>query len=399
MTLPLAIYNFKLTKYSKFESKNWIHYPQRSNLSISFNNSNTININFLNKELENDEIKVVIQFKGSNLDEFIILKSNKDKILTTVLAKSPSIGIKQINKLNGDLILRFQISLIDDDEYKKCLEFLKHCEIGEFDKTRNDNTISTISSSTIESNTTLFSQSQSKMDQNSLSSQFGSVNSSINFQNLRDEDLLSITQQLLKLQNNQNYTQPTSFKPMQPLPQQQQQYQAPQNLNHQNSMQQPVQQLQSQQQPRIDWDQSQTSINSNFNTFPQTSRYTQQHIQPNTMPAYANIPSNSINIPFSVNAINNTNPESTIYHPNNYDQNYQEPRQPSTNTHSSNPQSTNTNSNLSNLDEQLQYKILTEMKQLSNISDSNLRHIISKTCQIKEFKDFVERLDKVIENN
>ncbi|KAI5966185.1 uncharacterized protein KGF55_000494 [Candida pseudojiufengensis] len=129
-----SIQNFTITKFSKFESENWYHYPQRSNLSITFNDKK-----------ENDEIQVVIQYKGSNLKEIILFNNNTEKVVTSLLAKSPCIGIKQKNKQNGNLLSRFQISLIDDNEFRNCLLYLKSCKFNENGYKSNDETCSELS--------------------------------------------------------------------------------------------------------------------------------------------------------------------------------------------------------------------------------------------------------------
>ncbi|RCK65782.1 hypothetical protein Cantr_01548 [Candida viswanathii] len=108
--MPPQVYNFNINKFSVYQrDKTWQHFPQRSELSISFIRD------------QSDEISVVVHWRGTNLDSFSLLVT--DKCVTTVLCKSPSIGVKQCDKY-GNILKRFQISFTEDNEYTKCCDML-----------------------------------------------------------------------------------------------------------------------------------------------------------------------------------------------------------------------------------------------------------------------------------
>ncbi|KAI5970421.1 hypothetical protein CANMA_000584 [Candida margitis] len=118
------IHNFTLKKYSKFTHNTWSHHPYRTDLSITFiqpakdggGSSNT-----------DKDIEVVVHWKGVPVDKYTLFVN--DRVRTSILVKSPNIGIKQCHLTkSGDLIFRFQISLVDDAEFEKCHSFLRSCQ-------------------------------------------------------------------------------------------------------------------------------------------------------------------------------------------------------------------------------------------------------------------------------
>ncbi|CCG22095.1 hypothetical protein CORT_0B03870 [Candida orthopsilosis Co 90-125] len=114
-----TIHNFTLKKYSKFDHNSWSHHPYRTDLSITFIEATTGSTN--------QDIDIIIHWKGSHIDKYTLFMN--DKVKTSILVKSPNIGIKQCVSGSGDLIFRFQISLVDDAEFEKCRMFLQICEL------------------------------------------------------------------------------------------------------------------------------------------------------------------------------------------------------------------------------------------------------------------------------
>lgn len=114
-----TIHNFTLKKYSKFDHNSWSHHPYRTDLSITFIEATT--------RSTNQDIDVIVHWKGSHIDKYTLFMN--DKVKTSILVKSPNIGIKQCVLGSGDLIFRFQISLVDDAEFEKCRMFLQICEL------------------------------------------------------------------------------------------------------------------------------------------------------------------------------------------------------------------------------------------------------------------------------
>ncbi|KAI5966186.1 uncharacterized protein KGF55_000495 [Candida pseudojiufengensis] len=163
--------------------------------------------------------------------------------------------------------------------------------------------------------------------------------------------------------------------------------------------QQFTQENRSQQLPQTILSSSQNLV-QNANTV--YSQFPMHHSQPlmNSQINYPNVPRNPMKIPIPIHSNQNQNShQNVIFQPNDYTKDYKESIKSPTTTETSSIEQNDKDLKEMNLDEQIKSKILSELKDLSNLTDSNLRNLISKTCQLNEFKEFVQKLDKIVENN
>ena len=124
MPIVNQVHLFNINKYSTFRNNTWIHYPQRTELTLCIINKceEEENSNSNSSSGSGMCIEVNIQWKGSRLDSHELFLSAK--VTTTILKKAPCIGIKQANG-NGKVLFRFQISLESDGEYDRCCQILE----------------------------------------------------------------------------------------------------------------------------------------------------------------------------------------------------------------------------------------------------------------------------------
>ncbi|CAI5758665.1 unnamed protein product [Candida verbasci] len=100
---------FNINKFSIMKGDSWHHYPQRSELSINMVKAMV-------------DFNVEVQWKGAILDKFML--NMDDKCVTTLLSRFPCIGLKQ-SDINGSILVRFQISLVNESDFEKCCKFLQ----------------------------------------------------------------------------------------------------------------------------------------------------------------------------------------------------------------------------------------------------------------------------------
>ncbi|KAK6459279.1 uncharacterized protein RJT20DRAFT_14953 [Scheffersomyces xylosifermentans] len=103
----MEVLGFKIRKFSEFNEPEWLHYPQRSHLSIHFVQS-----------AQNEySVDITILWKGATLRT--INFDTSDDTVSSIVAKFPSIGFKQSTSM-GVILSRFQISFNDREEYERC---------------------------------------------------------------------------------------------------------------------------------------------------------------------------------------------------------------------------------------------------------------------------------------
>lgn len=390
-----TIHNFTLKKYSKFDHNTWIHHPYRTDLSITF-------IEPAHLATTKDDIVVIVYWKGSPIDKYTLIIN--DKVKTSILTKTPSIGIKQTVVSSGDLMFRFQISLVDDGEFDKCHEVLKRCTFQETnwsEEYKNDGVNRNVSSnyntqftnpnlSLIES--ALFLQpmasavmgvSQSlDLDLQQLSQQ--THNPLFDLQQQQPPQLLMFlqppkSQSCLQMRSNTqcfNHFQSTSFTQS-----------AQDCMDLQRSMQgfnysqptQPIQTVQPQSSYNLQLQQhtqSQLSLQQLQQQFLQWQHQNQQNLASTQLPQF--IPPNPLYT------------QSQPAQPTPIIQN-----QPATQPSQSSTQIPNTSVSSIDLTPII---AINDLNDLDSLTDSQLSALITEQCHMAQFRAFVKRLDKILEN-
>ncbi|CAL1201135.1 unnamed protein product [Candida parapsilosis] len=379
ITTPV-IHNFTLKKYSKFDHDKWIHQPYRTDLSITFIETATIN---------NKDVDVIVHWKGSSIDKFTLFLT--DKVKTSVLVKSPNIGVKQCIVSTDNLILRFQISLVDDAEFEKCRQFLQ----SKFQQTSGLNTIDgstrqvqDISSQVRQEMKQLASFSSNTI--NSLASE--QLLNIVSFSQPapvaigNEESMFDLQSQILSQkqsqpqvslhQSEQKQTQrlaelsPQNIQGSQTAIQSQNTWQAQEigTSQQEPQMQNPLT-LQQLQQQFLKWQQNLVQQSHGYRVLPQS-------------PLHCAFPIESYNLSQSP-------PELQQHRVLQQSQFYvQEPQNP---THALDTSTSSTN--------QVPSITINDLVELETLSDSQLNALIHRQCQSVQFRDFVKRLDKIMEKN
>ncbi|KAI3403988.2 hypothetical protein KGF56_003255 [Candida oxycetoniae] len=351
--MATSINFFKINKYSTFRQNTWVHFPQRTDLSI----------NFLQKT---DEIEVLIQWKGTNLDRHILFLTAK--VTTSILRKSPCIGVKQCDSL-GKILFRFQISLENDAEFVKCSEMFENLKLNSSQGT------TTQESQRGETSAIILPESQP-----------GFVASQV------QSRLVQSQEQTWNSKTNANQ-EPNILSQIQtPTPPQQ------------SSKSQPIHQLQSNKSQSIHQLQSSKSQSIHHLQTNCTPLYMEPlpQPQPQVHPLFLSMAALSqqsyLN---SHNSINYQSQPLETLHPtsNQYQPHQQFSIFPTTQYHNANSQ---TEAKLSHAQvwsqpiKMFPQTLLNHQEGAFPVTDKELRLLIRKQCSSKEFRDFVKRLDRVL---
>ena len=396
-----TIHNFTLKKYSKFDHNTWTHHPYRTDLSITF-------IEPAHLATTKEDIVVIVYWKGSPIDKYTLLINGKVK--TSILAKSPSIGIKQTVVSSGDLMFRFQISLVDDVEFEKCHELLKKCtfqlanrtegyknngldnrkEMGELNTPLNYNSQFPNQKSCIllpqhtVSNTAHDSQIL-EMDLQQPSQHIHHQSFDLQLQHFSQQQQQQQPQLLMLLQQvqpptTQGYMQQQKFTCSQPTQSAQSFINLPPNMYSRTT--QPIQNIQgpcnnnSQLQQHT---QSQISLQQLQQQFLQWQQQNQQNLASTQLPQFVQ--------PNTVYTQSPTNqpPQTTLPIQN----------QPTTLPLQSSTQTPNTS--VSSIDP-TPFIAINDLNDSESLTDAELSELITKQCHLAQFRAFVKRLDKILEN-
>lgn len=197
-----AVSVFTLRKFSKYifdpeeitrdesggqrgRKNSWFHYPQRTNILITFYDSDK-------------GTTLLIYHKGTRLE--IVQLEEVFRSHFSFIAKYPAIGFKQIEP-RGKTIKRFQLEFASMDEFNACYEYLKHKEfkIQVIDDNKNQGNSVILASQ--DTQRIRFESGQN--DQNVSNSQF--LGNSQNIHSFYDQNLqIGINLQLNVIPSTQN---------------------------------------------------------------------------------------------------------------------------------------------------------------------------------------------------